>query len=62
MPLRHDPIYLGMIFSALGQMLLTGADMRGLILLVGTVAYALLQGRAESRRRGTRIDDERNCP
>ncbi len=59
--LRH-PIYLGMIISALGQMLLTAADMRGLILLVGTVAYALFQGRAESRRWGNPIDDERSCP
>jgi protein-S-isoprenylcysteine O-methyltransferase Ste14 len=30
--LRH-PIYLGMIISALGQMLLTAADMRGLFLI-----------------------------
>jgi protein-S-isoprenylcysteine O-methyltransferase Ste14 len=59
--LRH-PIYLGMIISALGQTLLTAADTRGLILLVGTVAYALFQGRAESRRWGNRIDDERSCP
>ena len=59
--LRH-PIYLGMIISALGQMLLTAADMRGLILLVGTVAYALFQGREESRRWANRIDDERICP
>ena len=59
--LRH-PIYWGMTLSALGQMLLTAGDLRGLILLVGTVAYALLQGRAESRRWGNRIDDERSRP
>lgn len=47
--LRH-PIYWGMTLSALGQMLLTNLDWRGLILLVGTVSYALLQSRAESRR------------
>jgi protein-S-isoprenylcysteine O-methyltransferase Ste14 len=59
--LRH-PIYLGMRISALGQMLLTDGDMRGLILLVGTVTYSLLQGRAESRRWSNRIDDERGLP
>ena len=59
--LRH-PIYWGMTISAFGQMLLTAGDLRGLILLVGTVAYALLQGRAESRRWGNRIDDERSRP
>jgi protein-S-isoprenylcysteine O-methyltransferase Ste14 len=48
---RH-PIYWGMTISAFGQMLLTAADPRGLILLVGTVAYALFQGRAESCRWG----------
>jgi protein-S-isoprenylcysteine O-methyltransferase Ste14 len=58
---RH-PIYVGMAISAFGQMLLTAADMRGLILLVGTIAYGLTQGRAESRRWGNRIDDERGCP
>lgn len=47
--LRH-PIYWGMTISALGQMQLTNSDLRGLILLVGTVTYALLQSRAESRR------------
>jgi protein-S-isoprenylcysteine O-methyltransferase Ste14 len=46
----HHPIYWGMTISAFGQMLLTASDMRGLILLAGTVAYVLLQGRAESRR------------
>jgi len=51
-----------MTISAFGQMLLTAGDLRGLILLVGTVAYALLQGRAESRRWGNRIDDERSRP
>ena len=59
--LRH-PIYLGMTISAWGQMLLTDGDLRGLILLVGTVTYGLLQGRAESRRWSNRIDDERGCP
>jgi protein-S-isoprenylcysteine O-methyltransferase Ste14 len=59
--LRH-PIYVGMAISAFGQMLLTAADLRGLILLVGTIAYGLIQGRAESRRWGNRIDDERGCP
>ena len=59
--LRH-PIYVGMTISAFGQMLLTAADLRGLILLVGTIAYGLIQGRAESRRWGNRIDDERDCP
>ena len=59
--LRH-PIYLGMTISALGQMLLTDGDMRGLILLIGTVTYGLLQGRAESRRWSNRIDDERGRP
>jgi protein-S-isoprenylcysteine O-methyltransferase Ste14 len=59
--LRH-PIYWGMTISAFGQMLLTASDLRGLTLLVGTVAYVLLQGRAESRRwrnrsRQTRISD-----
>jgi protein-S-isoprenylcysteine O-methyltransferase Ste14 len=58
---RH-PIYVGMVISASGQMLLTAADVRGLILLVGTIAYGLIQGRAESRRWGNRIDDERGCP
>ena len=47
--LRH-PIYWGMTISVLGQMLLTNSDVRGLILLVGTITYALLQSRAESRR------------
>jgi hypothetical protein len=51
-----------MTISALGQMLLTNGDMRGVILLVGTVAYGLLQGLAESRRWSNRIDDERGCP
>ena len=46
---RH-PIYYGMTISAFGQMLLTASDPHGLILLLGTVAYVLLQGRAESRR------------
>jgi protein-S-isoprenylcysteine O-methyltransferase Ste14 len=59
--LRH-PIYVGMAISAFGQMLLTAADKRGLILLVGTIAYGLIQGRAESRRWVNRIDDERGCP
>ncbi len=59
--LRH-PIYWGMTISAFGQMLLTASDPRGLILLVGTAAYALLQGGAESRRWGNRIDDERGGP
>ncbi len=45
---RH-PIYWGMLISAFGQMLLTAGDMPGLILLVGTVAYLVLQGHAESR-------------
>ncbi len=40
---RH-PIYWGVTISAFGLMLLSGADMRGLIVLVGTVAYALFQG------------------
>lgn len=47
--LRH-PIYWGMALSAFGQMLLTHGDLRGLALLLGTIVYALLQGRAESRR------------
>jgi protein-S-isoprenylcysteine O-methyltransferase Ste14 len=58
--LLHHPIYLGMIISAFGQTLLTAGDMRGLILSVGTVAYALLQGREESRRWGNRIDNGRS--
>jgi protein-S-isoprenylcysteine O-methyltransferase Ste14 len=48
---RH-PIYCGMTISALGQMLLTNADIPGLILLAGTAGYGLLQGRAESLRWG----------
>lgn len=59
--LRH-PIYWGMTISAFGQMLLTAGDLRGLILLVGTVAYTLLQGRAESHCWGNRIDEESSCP
>ncbi len=58
--LRH-PIYWGMTIAAFGQMLLTAGDLRGLILLVGTVAYALLQGRAESRHWRNRFDNERSC-
>ena len=46
---RH-PIYWGMTISALGQMLLTNADIRGLILLVNMTTYDLVQGRAESHR------------
>ena len=46
----HHPIYWGMTISAFGQMLLTAADQRGLVLLAGTIVYVLLQGRAESRR------------
>ena len=61
-PYRAPSDLLGMTISAFGQMLLTAADMRGLFLLVGTVAYALFQGRAESRRWGNRIDGERSCP
>ena len=56
------PIYRSVTISAFGQMLLSGADMRGLILLVGTVAYALFRGGAECCRWGNRIDDERSCP
>jgi protein-S-isoprenylcysteine O-methyltransferase Ste14 len=56
--LRH-PIYWGMTLSALGQMLLTDCDVRGLTLLLGTVAYALLQGHAESRRWRSRVDESR---
>ena len=59
--LRH-PIYVGMAISAFGQMLLTAADLRGLILLLGTIAYGLIQGRAESRRWNNRIDDQGGCP
>jgi protein-S-isoprenylcysteine O-methyltransferase Ste14 len=59
--LRH-PICWGMAISAFGQMLLTAGDLRALILLVGTIAYALLEGRAGSRRWSNRIDDERGCP
>jgi protein-S-isoprenylcysteine O-methyltransferase Ste14 len=51
----HHPIYWGMTISAFGQMLLTACEMRGLILLVGTVTYVLLQGRAESHRWSKRI-------
>jgi protein-S-isoprenylcysteine O-methyltransferase Ste14 len=58
--LRH-PIYVGMGISAFGQMLLTTADLRGLTLLVGTIAYGLIQGRAESRRWSNRTDDKRGC-
>jgi protein-S-isoprenylcysteine O-methyltransferase Ste14 len=58
--LRH-PIYWCMTLSALGLMQLTAGDLRGLILLVGTVAYALIQGRAESRRWRNRFDNERSC-
>jgi protein-S-isoprenylcysteine O-methyltransferase Ste14 len=54
--LRH-PIYVGMALSAFGQMLLTAADLRGLTLFLGTVAYGLLQGRAESRRWASRQRD-----
>jgi protein-S-isoprenylcysteine O-methyltransferase Ste14 len=46
---RH-PIYWGMTVSAFGQMLLTNGDIYGLILLLGTVGYVLIQGRAESVR------------
>jgi protein-S-isoprenylcysteine O-methyltransferase Ste14 len=57
---RH-PIYLGMPISAFGQMLLTNGDICGLILLLGTVGYILVQGRAESLRwssqqRGSKAD------
>ena len=55
--LRH-PIYWGMTLSALGQMLPTAGELRGLILLVGTAAYGLLQARAESHRWRNRFDDE----
>src|SRR5205085_11497229 len=44
------PIYWGMAISAFGQMLLTNGDIYGVILLLGTVGYVLVQGRAESRR------------
>lgn len=47
--LRH-PIYIGMVIAAFGQLVLTGGDIPGLTLVVGTVAYAVFQGRAESRR------------
>jgi len=63
---RH-PIYLGMTISAFGQMLLTNADIRGLILLLGTVGYVLLQGKAESLRwssqqRGSKADIQDSRP
>jgi hypothetical protein len=51
-----------MTLSALGQMRPTAGDLRGLILLLGTAAYGLLQGRAESRRWRNRFDDERSGP
>jgi protein-S-isoprenylcysteine O-methyltransferase Ste14 len=58
----HHPMYVGMAISAFGQMLLTAADLRGLIQLLGTMAYGLIQGRAESRRWSNRTDDKRGCP
>ena len=61
------PIYLGMTISAFGQMLLTNGDIRGLILLLGTVGYVLVQGRAESLRwssqqRGSKADIQDSRP
>ena len=46
--LRH-PIYWGMAVAAVGQALLTADDLRGLILVAGTAAYGLVQGRAEAQ-------------
>jgi protein-S-isoprenylcysteine O-methyltransferase Ste14 len=53
---RH-PIYWGMAVSAFGQMLLTGGDIRGLILVAGTIGYVLFQSRAESRRWSNKKDN-----
>jgi hypothetical protein len=56
-----------MTISAFGQMLLTNADIRGLILLLGTVGYVLAQGKAESLRwssqqRGSKADIQDSRP
>ena len=43
----HHPINAALILVAIGQALMTGLDGRALFLLVASVAYFLIQGRAE---------------
>jgi hypothetical protein len=58
---------LGIAISAFGQMLLTNADIRSVLLLLGTVGYVLVQGKAESLRwssqeRGSKADIQDSRP
>lgn len=46
--LKH-PVYWSLVALALSQMLLIGLDMRTWVLLAGTVAYCVVQSRAEDR-------------
>lgn len=48
--LIHHPINLALILIAIGQALMTTLDARSLFLLTISVAYFLIQGRAEERR------------
>ena len=45
--LRH-PIYVGLVILAIGLVLMGGANPGALVLLVSTLAYVVVQGRAES--------------
>ena len=48
--LIHHPINAALILVAGGQALMTGLDARAMLLLVVSVAYFLIQGRAEEKR------------
>ncbi len=48
--LIHHPINAAFILVAIGQALMTGLDARAMLLLVVSVGYFLIQGKAEERR------------